>query len=135
MKLFSNSSATEPLDHLPFLAGVDLSDSFVRNWAVDADKLLFEIEASLWPSNANYAPPKRGEHTCYKSATLTFLGVSQLALPSQAQAAAAYDSVEHGYDTIDFISYNSGNRLWRVSVGALDFTFGCSGVRFDVSAA
>ena len=135
MKLFGKPSVTEPLDHLPFLAGVDLSDSFVHGWVVDADNLIFQLGASLWPQNPHYAPPNPGEYTCYKAANLTFLGVVQLSLPNKDEISAAFDSVESGYDTIDFISYNDQDNLWRVSVGALDFSFGCSGVRFDVSAA
>jgi hypothetical protein len=135
MKLFGTPSAIEPLDLLPFLAGVDLSDSFVLTWTVDSDQLLFQLDASLWPENPNYEQPKPGEHTCYKPATLAFLGVVRLSLPDPIQASAAYDSVEHGYDTIDFISYSREDRLWRVEVGCLHFSFGCSGMRFDVSAA
>lgn len=135
MKLFRKSSATEPLDHLPFLAGVDLSDSFVHGWEVDADNLNFQLDASLWSQNPHYAPPKPGEYTCYKAANLTFLGVVQLRLPNKDEASAAFDSAESGYDTIDFISYNGQDNLWQVSVGSLNFSFGCSGIRFDVSAA
>jgi len=135
MKLFSRRSATEPLDRLPFLDGVDLSDSFVRSWVTEQDVLVFHLDASLWPSNPRYVSPHAGEHTCYKAAALTFLGVERLSLPTHGQVAGAYDAVENGYDTIDVISYNAPDHLWSVSVGALDFTFGCSGVRFDITAA
>jgi hypothetical protein len=135
MKLFGRRSATEPLDRLPILDGVDLSDSFVKSWSTEQDLLVFHLDASLWPPNPSYAPPKLGEHTCYRAATLTFLGVVRLGLPTKDEVARAFDAVENGYDTIDCISYNTLDRLWCVSVGVLDFTFGCSGVRFDVTAA
>ena len=135
MKLFSKKSATKPLDDLPFFVGVDLSDSFVRSWTVNEDCLLFQVDASLWPQNPHYAAPKPGEYTCYKSATLVFCGISNLNTPEQDQIAAAYDSIEDGYDTIDCISYDSRSVQWLIEVGSLKFSFSCSGVRFDIAAA
>ena len=58
--------------------GVDLNDSFVLSWQESVDSLVFNLEASLWPESDHYSAPSKGEWTCYKPATLTFKGVSEV---------------------------------------------------------
>jgi len=58
--------------------GVDLNDSFVLDWSHEDDHLSFELEASIWPESLHYSKPKKNEHTCYKRATLRFLGVKEV---------------------------------------------------------
>ena len=52
--------------------GIDLSDSFVLFWKNEDDKLVFELEASIWSESSYYEKPKEDEHTCYKKARLEF---------------------------------------------------------------
>jgi len=58
--------------------GVDLNDSFVLGWDSSEGRLCFELEASLWPQSPHYSEPKSGEYTCYKRATLEFVGASDI---------------------------------------------------------
>jgi len=58
--------------------GIDLNDSFVLNWSHENDLLSFELEASIWPESEHYTTPKIDEHTCYRKATLEFLGVKKV---------------------------------------------------------
>lgn len=58
--------------------GIDLNDSFVLSWEQSADKVEFNIEASVWPQSAHYSKPKPNEHTCYRKATLTFSGAKEV---------------------------------------------------------
>lgn len=60
------------------LKGIDLNDSFVLNWSHKDDRLSFELEASIWPESDYYTTPKQGEYTCYRKATLEFLGVRKV---------------------------------------------------------
>jgi hypothetical protein len=56
------------------IQGVDLNDSWVLSWAETEDELVFQIEASLLPGHVEYTEPREGEWTCYKRATLSFIG-------------------------------------------------------------
>ena len=58
--------------------GIDLNDSFVLSWEQSSDKIVFKLEASIWPQSAYYSKPKPNEHTCYRKATLTFSGTKEV---------------------------------------------------------
>jgi len=60
---------SKTLDH------VMLEDSWVLGWRLESDRLVFAIEASLWPGHGSYESPKPGEWTCYKRGRLVFEGV------------------------------------------------------------
>jgi hypothetical protein len=57
---------------------IDLTDSFVMDWCFESDRLSFELEASIWPGSKYYTEPKAGEFTCYRKATLQFVGVQNV---------------------------------------------------------
>ena len=65
-------------EELPLFSGIDLHDSFVLGWKFEGGSLCFELEASIWPESKYYVPPKPGEHTCYRKATLQFLGAKEV---------------------------------------------------------
>lgn len=54
--------------------GVDLEDSWVFGWHFDANhhRLVFDLDASVWPGHEHYTRPLFGEYTCYKRAQLIF---------------------------------------------------------------
>jgi hypothetical protein len=60
--------------------GVDLEDSWVLGWHFEAarNRLVFDLEASLWPGHASYVSPAPDEHTCYKRALLIFESVANI---------------------------------------------------------
>jgi len=58
--------------------GIDLNDSFVLNWNYENDQLSFELEASIWPESKYYSMPEKDEYTCYRKATLKFVGVNKV---------------------------------------------------------
>lgn len=67
--------------------GVAITDTFVLGWRRSADRLVFAVEASLWPGHPSYETPRQGEWTCYKSANLIFDSVSAVeGLPDMASA-------------------------------------------------
>ncbi len=55
--------------------GVLITDTFVLGWYREADRLVFDVEASLWPGHPAYEPPRPGEWACYKLARIVFDGV------------------------------------------------------------
>lgn len=73
--------------------GVLITDTFVLGWHPEADRLVFDVEASLWPGHPDYVPPRPGEWTCYKPARLVFEGVeSVFGLPDMASAPRGTDA-------------------------------------------
>lgn len=58
---------------LPLFKGINLNDSFVLGWTLAKDKLVFVLEASIWPESRYYLPPNHGEYTCYRKATIEFI--------------------------------------------------------------
>jgi hypothetical protein len=55
--------------------GVLITDTFVLGWHREADELLFDVEASLWPEHPEYEQRLSGDWTCYKPSKLVFTGV------------------------------------------------------------
>lgn len=73
--------------------GVLITDTFVLGWYRDADRLVFTVEASLWPGHPNYEPPQPDEWTCYKPARLVFDGVRTVdGLPEMAVVPRSTDA-------------------------------------------
>lgn len=67
--------------------GVLTTDTFVIGWHREVDRLVFTVEASLWPGHPDYEPPRPGEWACYKPARLVFDGVRAVdGLPDMAEA-------------------------------------------------
>lgn len=57
---------------------VILTDTWVLSWEEQPGRLVFSIEASLWPGHPNYEPPSPANWTCYKRARLIFGGVGEV---------------------------------------------------------
>lgn len=72
--------------------GVLITDTFVLGWQRDADRLIFVVEASLWPPHPDYQAPLPGEWTCYKRARIFFKGVTSVeGLPDMALVNLSID--------------------------------------------
>jgi len=80
--------------------GIDLNDSFVLNWHHENDHLSFELEASIWPESEHYTASKNYEYTCYRKATLEFVGVKNISgLKSKESVQSTTDpdgSIDYG---------------------------------------
>lgn len=63
---------------LEVFKGIDLNDSFVLDWRHESGRLIFELEASIWPESIYYKKPKESEFTCYLNATLVFNNISNV---------------------------------------------------------
>lgn len=73
--------------------GIDLTDSFILGWRLEGQRVIFELEASIWPESEYYMPPKPGEYTCYRRATLAFKNVIEcIGLPSMESAPKSADA-------------------------------------------
>jgi hypothetical protein len=70
-----------------------IQDTFVLAWHQDGDRLVFAVEASLWPGHPDYKPPLLNEWTCYKPARLVFDQVRSVdGLPDPASAPKHTDT-------------------------------------------
>jgi hypothetical protein len=63
---------------MPVFKGIDLNDSFVLSWSRQSGELVIDLEASIWPESPFYTEPKPDEYTCYRKATLRFVGVFEV---------------------------------------------------------
>jgi hypothetical protein len=113
------------MKQLPNLEGVLLEDCFVLSWHRAGDQLAFELDASLWPPHKDYEPPKQGEWTCYKPATLIFEGVESVSgLKSMSEANFTVDTDgSKDYGNIDGLSATASGFLiygdfGEVTIGA-----------------
>ncbi len=66
------------LTQIKLFEGIDLNDSFVLNWKCEGDRLSFDLDASIWPESEHYTKPNEGEYTCYRKATLEFIGANKI---------------------------------------------------------
>jgi hypothetical protein len=118
--------------------GVDLEDSWVLGWYVDVghNRLVFGLEASLWPGHEYYVPPSPAEHTCYKRARLCFERVASI------DGLSPMDAVKPNVDPDGSIDYGNIEGLHQADVGIYKFggDFGeviikCEGVRLELADA
>ncbi|MEQ3723899.1 hypothetical protein [Alcanivorax sp.] len=88
---------------LKLFQGIDLNDSFVLGWRHEGWNVIFDIEASIWPSSEHYMTPKANEYTCYRRATLAFENISEcVGLLPMASAPKSTDEVgEIDFGNID----------------------------------
>ncbi|MFL0811457.1 MAG: hypothetical protein K6L76_13645 [Agarilytica sp.] len=93
--------------------GVDLNDSFVLNWSCENDYLTFELEASIWPESEHYNAPKKDEHTCYRKATLEFIGVKNISglKPKESIQSTTGPDGSVDYGNIDDLKVLDGSFL------------------------
>jgi hypothetical protein len=84
---------------------VMIQDTWVLAWRREADRLIFIIEASLWPGHPAYEPPNQGEWTCYKRGKLVFEGVRRIeGLLDQDHVASHTDpDGSRDYGSIDYL--------------------------------
>ncbi len=112
--------------------GIDLNDSFVLNWSHENDQLSFELDASIWPNSEHYSTPKKDEYTCYRKATLKFVGVkkvSGLNPKATVQSSIGPDgSVDYG--NIDELNVESDSFLIVGDFGSVTIQGGK--LRFEV---
>ncbi|MGH1451356.1 MAG: hypothetical protein ACRBBM_18280 [Pseudomonadaceae bacterium] len=89
--------------------GIDLNDSFVLGWHYEGDRLVFNLEVSVWPESKYYYAPKDGEYTCYRKGNLIFEGVKSVrGLLSMAEANRSTDATgECDYGNIDTLLIQS----------------------------
>lgn len=83
--------------------GIDLNDSFVLGWSLEAGRLAVELEASIWPESDYYIAAKPDEYTCYRKATLEFVGVNEVhgLLPIESVRFTKDPDGSIDYGTID----------------------------------
>lgn len=77
--------------------GIDLNDSFVLGWQLEGDRLVFDLEISVWPESTHYYTPKD------RKAALVFQGTECIqGLVSMSEARSSTDaSGEVDYGNID----------------------------------
>ena len=76
----------------PEFLGIDLNDSFVLSWGIADERLVFELEASIWPDSQYYEAPLPENYTCYRRAQLAFAGFKDVdGLKSMEQTNSSID--------------------------------------------
>ncbi|WP_417442067.1 hypothetical protein [Idiomarina sp.] len=90
---------------LKLFQGIDLNDSFVLGWRHEGRDVIFDIEASIWPSSEHYMTPKPNEYTCYRRATLAFENISECVglLPMASVAKSTDAAGETDFGNIDLL--------------------------------
>ena len=95
--------------------GIDLNDSFVLNWSHEGNQLIFYLEASIWPGSKYYTGVKKGEYTCYRQATLAFVGINDISglLPIETAASTTDPDGSVDYGTIE--SFQAFDGMFELS--------------------
>jgi hypothetical protein len=113
--------------------GVDLEDSFVLGWQHDhaGRRVIFELEASLWPPHPLYETPAQDRHTCYRRGRLVFDDVLRLAgLRTVVEAKSTTDpdgTVDYG--NIEGLCYEDGVYRFSGDIGEVECE--CRDVRVE----
>jgi len=112
--------------------GIDLNDSFILNWNCSDNRLSFAVDASIWPESEYYTKPKKGEYTCYRKATLEFIGINKVSgLVSIESAQSTTDpdgSIDYG--NIDSLEESDGSFHLSGDFGTVNISGG--EVHFEV---
>jgi hypothetical protein len=66
------SDDTTDWSELREFKAVDLAQSFVLSWGVEAGSLLLDVDLFLCPDHAFYEPPRPAEKACYRPALIDF---------------------------------------------------------------
>lgn len=117
---------------IEILKGIDLNDSFVLNWVQENDSLSFELEASIWPESEHYTEPKKDEYTCYRKATLGFVGVKNITglKPKETVQSTTDPDGSVDYGNIDDLQALDGSFLVVGDFGSVTIEGG--ELRFEV---
>jgi len=112
--------------------GIDLNDSFVLDWSRKNDHLYFELEASIWPDSEYYIAPKKDEYTCYRKATLEFVGVRNITglKPKESVQSSTDSDGTVDYGNIDDLKALEGSFLVVGAFGSITIQGG--ELRFEV---
>lgn len=105
-----------------------LEDTFVFEWNRGKDSLTFKVLASLLSSHPDASPPASGEWACYRSGTISFVGVTLVhgLLPRDSVRPTVDPDGSIDYGCIDQISlerpgeYRIAGEFGSVSVTASD---------------
>jgi hypothetical protein len=92
----------------PCFNGISLEDTWIEGWHYDpqVQRLVFDVEFSLWPGHPKYEEPWPNEWTCYKRGRLIFEGVRSLTgLEDQGSVRPALDAD----DKVDYGNFDALN--------------------------
>lgn len=106
--------------------GIDLNDSFVLGWHYDGERLVFDLEISVWPESKYYHAPTDGEYTCYRRGALIFerVKVVQGLLPIAEAQSSMDTSGEVDYGNIDTLVIQPGSAQITGDFGSVEITGG-----------
>lgn len=112
--------------------GVDLNDSFVLDWCYENDHLSIELEASIWPESIYYSKPKKNEYTCYRKATLKFVGVKEVSglKPKELVQSTRDPNGSIDYGNIDVLNVTDGSFILVGDFGSVNIKGGV--LQFEV---
>lgn len=90
------SADTESVDwrRLREFAAVDLSQSYVLSWHLEADSLVADIDVYLTPEHPFYEKPRPAEKHCIRPAIIEFPYCDQIAADGQQNGSSLSDTVE-----------------------------------------
>src|SRR5690349_1584808 len=110
-----NSLGRMPFGVHEMFEGVSLEDTWIIGWRHDHDRVIVNVEASLWPGHHDYELPRPGEWTCYKRGRLVFEAVRSVSgLPSTESGVPPYTdaSGERDFGSINYLTtVEDGYRL------------------------
>jgi hypothetical protein len=114
--------------------GMLTTDTFVMGWHREADRLVFDVEASLWPGQPDYEPPRPGEWACYKPARIVFDGVESVSgLPDMASAPRSMDADgSQDFGSLNELAAEAGGYLIAGDFGQVRVR--AAAVRLDVGS-
>ena len=106
--------------------GIDLNDSFVLSWEQTSDKIVFNLEASIWPQSPHYSKPEPNEHTCYRKASLSFTGIKEIngLQPIETVKPTIDPDGTSDYGTIELLTQYSNGYSIVGEFGAVKITGG-----------
>ena len=116
--------------------GVMWEDSWLLGWRHEDNRLIFTVEASLWPGHPAYEAPRPGEWTCYKRGRLVFEAVRSVdGLPGSEGGTPPYAdaSGERDFGSIDHFSAAEGG--YRLGLDFADVLVQCETVRLEFDSA
>ncbi|MGB5165210.1 MAG: hypothetical protein WBN09_12400 [Woeseiaceae bacterium] len=89
------SADTESVDwrQLREFASVDLAQSYVLSWHLEADSLVADIDVHLTPEHPFYEKPRPAEKHCIRPAVIEFPYCDQIAEDGQQKAASLSEAV------------------------------------------
>jgi len=120
-----------PYHELAPLRGLLLEESYVLGIIALPGEVTFKLDLVLTADHPDYGPPAAGDQFCFRSALMTFKGVSRLLWSSSGSHPAVDASGEEDYGHVDSFEWDEVGHVLEGDWGRIEII--CSTIEVQLT--